>query len=280
MDAVGPLTTTTVQLTRRNETEQVKVRLKYDKDPNVLSLKDTFNTKAQSAVSNLSTHRRAFLSRVTQDSEFAKRVVVSAEHRNPSLPLVEKLWRAPLPPPTSMCSDKERGMLAALVPQVQQLCALAASRRKTMHARWMHGALQYAALLREVGALEAMLLNFIALEMRVSAESFKSYPVAAKEYALWLQTTSSEATERSVKYATVVGKHYALVTKLQTLKDELVCETTTQAEEIVITCQDLDSLSVYAKKCVSWITEVSRKWMADLLEYEDQLHVHHLTLHV
>ena len=255
--------TTTVKLPAKNH---VGVQLTSYKDPNVLSLTDTYNI--QDHDSKLLATRKIFLHKLETDPATA---VIAMQ----ALPFIPKLWRAPIPPPTAECSLKERDMLASMVLTVQRWCMDQAQTRREQHETWIRSALEYSTKLQELRESEHLLVTFISKEMKLP-KPLAAYAAAATEYAQWLlQPQSPDAVQRSQKYAKAAAMHSARESHARALKAGLESSASFACPSPGM--PDV-KLSIHAKQCARWVQDTAQKWVADLFEHEDSLHMKRLNV--
>ena len=261
--------TTNVKLPSKT---RVSVKLTSYKDPHVLSLTDTYT--GQEYVPKLIASRKTFLHRLgTSNVDLLPPCVQT--------PLVPKLWRASLPPSIEECSVLEREMLASLVIAVKRWCMDQAQRRRDMHEKWIQSALDYCIQLKELQVSENLLVTFIVKEMNGGTllKPLPPYDQAAADYAKWLVQSpekSAEVVQRSKKYAKAAAMHSERQSKVQSRKSEL------ESSGVIGEMQGMPDiavkLSISAKQCVKWIQDTAHKWVADLFEHEDSLHMKRLNV--
>ena len=252
---------------------RVSVKLSAYKDPHVLSLTDTYTDTAY--VSKLMASRKIFLHRLDTSHVNLLQPCVHT-------PVVPKLWRAAVPPSIEECSVLERDMLASLVIAVKRWCMDQAQRRRDMHEKWIQSALEYCIQVKELHVSENLLVTFIVKEMNGGqlVKPLPPYEHAAAEYAKWLiqpPEKSVEVVQRSKKYAKAAAMHSERQSNVQSRKAEL------ESSGVIGEMQGMPDiaavkLSISAKQCVKWVQDTAHKWVADLFDHEDSLHMKRLNV--
>jgi hypothetical protein len=116
-----------------------------------------------------------------------------------------------------------------------------------------------------------------------------TYAAAAIEYAHWLAQPPEKATdviERSKKYARAVKIHRERVYNTWLLKNVLENDKKYDKDShssfiVAATTGGITSttaaVNMATHKCVNWIQDAAQKWMTDVIDHEDNIHIQHLT---